>query len=101
MQGASIVGTCSRFIAMKPNGHISGNGLSEVLFEFRRVGTSLRVCAIDPDTRTEVIMIGDPKQSVGVLKRLATRKLIYVMRKKGIKIRGRKPSRSKVNDFEF
>ena len=89
------------FSAMKPYGYISENSLSEVLFEFRRVGTSLRVCAIDPDTRTEVIMIGDPKQSVGVLKRLATRKLIYVMRKKGIKSRGRKPRRGKVSDFEF
>ena len=46
------------FSAMKPSGYISENGLSEVLFEFRRVGTYLRVCAIDPDTRTEVIMIG-------------------------------------------
>ena len=89
------------FSAMKPYGYISENSLREVLFEFRRVGTSLRVCAIDPDTGTEVIMIGDPKQSVGVLKRLATRKLIYVMRKKGIKIRGRKPSPGKVNGFEF
>ena len=89
------------FSAMKPYGYISENGLSEVLFEFRRVGTFLRVCAIDPDTRTEVIMIGDPKQSEGVLKRLATRKLIYVMRKKGIKSRGRKPRRGKVNVFKF
>ena len=84
---------------MTPYGRISGSGLSEVLFEFRRVGTALRVCAIDPDTRTEVIMIGDPKQSVAVLKRLAIRKLIYVMRKKGIKIRGRDSSYSKINDF--
>ena len=99
MQGASIVGTCSRFIAMKPNGHISGNGLSEVLFEFRRVGNSLRVCAIDPDTRTEVIMIGDPKQSAGVLKRLATQKLMYVMRKKGIKTRRIHYRRGRGNDF--
>ena len=89
------------FGAMKPYGYISENGLREVLFEFRRVGASLRVCAIDPDTGTEVIMIGDPKQSVGVLKRFATRKLIYVMRKKGIKIRGRRPRRGKVNEFEF
>ena len=86
---------------MKPYGYISENGLSEVLFEFRRIGTSVRVCAIDPDTRTEVIMIGDPRQSVAVLKRLATRKLAYVMRKKGIKVRGGKLGRGKVNDFEF
>ena len=86
---------------MKPYGYISENGLSEVLFEFRRIGTSVRVCAIDPDTRTEVIMIGDPKQSVGVLKRLATRKLVYVMRKKGIKVKGGKLGRGKFNDFEF
>ena len=87
------------FSAMKPNGYIFENGLREVLFEFRRVGNSLRVCAIDPDTRTEVIMIGDPKQSAGVLKRLATQKLMYVMRKKGIKTRRIHYRRGRGNDF--
>ena len=59
--------------------------VKEVLYEFRHVGTFVRVCAIDPDTRTEVIMVGDPKQGLEVLKRLATRKLIYVMKKKRFK----------------
>ena len=69
--------------------HHSEIGLREVLFEFRKVGKYIRVSAIDPDSGTEVIMIGDPKQGQEVMKRLATRKLVYVMNKKGIRGRGR------------
>lgn len=56
--------------------------LDEVLFEFRKVGRSLRVSAIDPITRTEVVMVGAPGYSEETLKRLATRKLAYVLAKK-------------------
>ena len=56
--------------------------LPEVLFEFQRVGKALRVVAIDPVTNTEVIMVGDPKCSREALKRLAARKLIYVLAKR-------------------
>ena len=69
--------------------HHSEIGLREVLFEFCKVGKYTRVSAIDPDSGTEVIMIGDPKQGQEVMKRLATRKLVYVMNKKGIRGRGR------------
>ena len=68
---------------MEPPIHHSEIGLREVLFEFRKVGKYTRVSAIDPDSGTEVIMIGDPKQGQEVMKRLATRKLVYVMNKKG------------------
>ena len=55
----------------------------EVLFEFRRVNErSVRVVAIDPITRTEVVMIGDLRQGEATLKRLATQKLQYVLKKK-------------------
>jgi hypothetical protein len=54
----------------------------EVLFEMTRVGNYVRVCAIDPVTRTEVTMVGDPAQGDETLKRLAMRKLFYVLEKK-------------------
>jgi hypothetical protein len=57
-------------------------GLREVLYEFRRVGRYLRVVAIDPVTGTEVIMMGDPKAGTTELKRLAMRKLAYVIDKR-------------------
>ena len=77
------------------------NGVKEVLYEFRRVGSFVRVCAIDPETRTEVIMVGDPKQGLEVLKRIATRKLIYVMRKKGIKIYKGKHRAIRASEFKI
>ncbi len=56
--------------------------LKEVLFEFRRVGKAIRVAAIDPITNTEVIMVGALGYGRELLKRLAMRKLAYVIRKK-------------------
>lgn len=57
-------------------------GLKQVLFEFVRVGQTVRVNAIDPETGIEVSMVGDAKAGVEVLKRLATRKLEYVIAKR-------------------
>ena len=55
----------------------------EVLFELQRVNErTVRVVAIDPITRTEVVMIGDYQQGEATLKRLAARKLEYVLKKK-------------------
>ena len=76
-------------------------GLNEILYEFRHVGSFVRVCAIDPVSRTEVIMVGAPKQGLEVLKRLATRKLIYVMKKKGMKIHKGKNRASRANVFKI
>jgi hypothetical protein len=56
--------------------------LREVLFEFYVSGKTIRVVAIDPVTNTEVTMVGAPGYSEQVLKRLAARKLEYVMTKK-------------------
>lgn len=55
--------------------------MKEVLFEVQRHGNILRVVAIDPVTGTEVIMIADPRQSMEIIKRLAARKLLYVLEK--------------------
>lgn len=56
--------------------------LPEVLIEYRRVGKMLRVIAIDPITRTEVIMITPADTTRKALKRHAARKLAYVLAKK-------------------
>ena len=56
--------------------------LSEVLFEYVLVGRYLRVNAIDPRTGIEVSMIADPRQGKTIIKRLAARKLAYVISKK-------------------
>ena len=56
--------------------------LPEVLFEMRRIGRSVRVAAIDPITQTEVILVAPAKLGVNDLKRVAARKLVYVMAKK-------------------
>ena len=56
--------------------------LPEVLIEYRRVGKVLRVIAIDPITRTEVIMITPADTTRKALKRHAARKLAYVLAKK-------------------
>ena len=62
----------------------------EVLFEFQRHGNIMRVIAIDPATGTEVVMIADPRQTQTAIKRLAARKLAYVMAKNAAK-QQRKP----------
>ena len=59
--------------------------LSEVLCEFQRMGNIMRVVAIDPKTGTEVTMIADPRHSQIIIKRLAARKLAYVLGKKAQK----------------
>ena len=56
--------------------------LNEVLFEFVLVGRYLRVNAIDPRTGIEISMIADPRQGKTIIKRLAARKLAYVISKK-------------------
>ncbi len=56
--------------------------LPEVLFEMRRVGRSVRVAAIDPITQTEVILVAPAKLSLNDMKRVAARKLVYVIAKK-------------------
>ncbi len=56
--------------------------LPEVLFEFRSVGRFVRVAAIDPITGIEVTMVGDVTYGEEMLKRIATRKLKYVIAKR-------------------
>ncbi len=55
--------------------------LREVLFELHRVGSFVRVVAIDPRTNTEITMVGDPTVGDRALKLAAMRKLKYVIAK--------------------
>ena len=56
--------------------------LGEVLFEFYRVGKTVRVIAVDPITNTEITMVGAAAYGEEMLKRLAVRKLAYVIAKR-------------------
>lgn len=55
--------------------------LGEVLFEFRVIGNYVRVSAIDTRTNTEINMVGDTQVGQTYLKRMALRKLRYVIAK--------------------
>ncbi len=54
----------------------------EALIEFHRVGAYVKVSAVDPETLTEVSIVGDPAVGETLLKRQARRKLAYVLAKK-------------------
>lgn len=51
----------------------------DVIFEFVRVGHAVKVSAIDPAAGAEVSIVGDPTVGEAALKRLAERKLEYVL----------------------
>jgi hypothetical protein len=53
----------------------------ETIFEFIRVGASVKVTAIDPPTGTEAVIVGDATAGEAALKRLARQKLDYVLAK--------------------
>ena len=53
--------------------------LAEVLFEFRRVGNSLRVAALDPLSNTEVTIVASARCGEYAMKRIALRKLVHVL----------------------
>lgn len=60
----------------------SGVHLPEVLFEFSQVGNAYKVSAIDPITRIEISMIAPLNANKEFIKRVAARKLAYVIGKK-------------------
>jgi len=53
--------------------------LNEVIFEFRRIGNSVKVSAIDPATNTEISIVGPATAGEHALKMAALRKLQYVL----------------------
>ncbi len=60
----------------------------EVLYEFRPMGRFVKVCAIDARTGMEVTMVGDSRYGDAILKRIARRKLAYVIAKSRAKKTG-------------
>lgn len=56
-------------------------GEREVLIEFQRVGMYLKATAVDPDTLTEVSVVG-PLHAEAQLKRTVVAKLTYVLARK-------------------
>ena len=55
--------------------------MREVLFEMTAIGNSVKVCAVDPVSGTEVALIGPVSAGEEALKLSAMRKLDYVMNK--------------------
>ena len=55
--------------------------IKEYLFEFNWVGAYVKVSVIDPETNTEVSIVGDSNTTKAELKRVAINKLEYVMKK--------------------
>ncbi|MEI6559076.1 MAG: hypothetical protein WCO00_11790 [Rhodospirillaceae bacterium] len=53
----------------------------EILIEFRRVGTVVKASAIDPETLTEVSVVGPARGSQEMLRRTVLAKLDYVLRR--------------------
>ena len=53
-----------------------------VIIEFVKVGAYVKVSAIDPTTRVEVSIVGDPSMSQSILERTAVQKLNYVLNKR-------------------
>jgi len=50
--------------------------------EFQQIGRFVKVTAIDPVSRLEVSIVGDPSATQDYLSNLAVKKLIYVLEKK-------------------
>jgi hypothetical protein len=58
-------------------------GEREVIFEFLRLGSVVKVTAVDAASGIEASIVGDPAAGEPALKRLARRKLDYVMARQG------------------
>ena len=56
--------------------------LGEVLFEFVVRGNFVKVMAVDPITGIEVSIVGDSRASKSTLQRVATKKLVMVLKRK-------------------
>jgi hypothetical protein len=54
----------------------------DVIFEFYRVGNSVKVSAVDTETLTEVSVVGPATASEATLRQNALRKLEFVLAKR-------------------
>jgi hypothetical protein len=63
-------------------GDASGQAMAaerEVILEFQRIGNSVKVTAVDPETLIEVSIVGAASAGEEALRRTAVRKLEYVL----------------------
>ena len=56
--------------------------MSEVLFEYMRSGTSVKVTAIEPNTGVEAVVIVPAGVSEQQMQARAMQKLLYILKKK-------------------
>ncbi len=56
----------------------------EIIFEFRPVGSVVRVSAMDTQSLTEISVQGPASAAEEILKRNALKRLEYVLKKKGL-----------------
>lgn len=56
--------------------------MAEVLFEYVRQGSSVKVTAIEPDTMVEAVVIVPANLSEKQMQERALQKLLYVMKKR-------------------
>ena len=61
---------------------MSKKGDGEIILEFHPIGNSVKVTAVDPETLTEVSIVGPPSAGEEALKRTAIQKLKYVLDRK-------------------
>lgn len=64
---------------------------NHIIIEFVQMGSYVKVSAMDPKTLVEVSIVGDPTQDQRQLENIVTKKLRYVLEKKG----GSKPLKQK------
>ena len=57
-------------------------GGREVLIEFQQIGNVVKVTAVDPDTLSEVSLMGPPSAGQGMIKRNVINKLNYALSNK-------------------
>ncbi len=57
-------------------------GDEDIIIEFRRIGASIKVSAMDPETLTEVSIVGPASAGEEELTRNVLKKLEYVLAKK-------------------
>jgi hypothetical protein len=62
-------------------GRVPAERLKEVIIEFQRIGNSVKVMAVDPESQVEVSIVGPSGAGEETLKRTAIRKLEYVLAK--------------------
>ncbi len=56
--------------------------MADVLFEYVRMGASVRVTAIEPDTKTEAVVVVPAGLSEKEMQARAMQKLLYILKKK-------------------